>query len=99
MEEILGKIFLVNNGFRNGNGVGRIGLAVFMTKIPCMLLHDSQFRRKLLKEKEKTSYSNELKKEDFKKMSTEEFLALTDKNLNNYLRANRFQQKYTCKNC
>ena len=30
-------------------------------------------------------------------MSTEGFLSLTDKNLNNYLRANRFQRKYTPK--
>ncbi|MDB2633038.1 glycosyl hydrolase [Flavobacteriaceae bacterium] len=84
----------VNNGFRNGNGVGRIGLAIYDENI-VYAIHDSQFRRK--PEKKEKKYSNELKKEDFKKMSTEEFLALTDKNLNNYLRANRFQQKYTSK--
>ncbi|MDB2427347.1 glycosyl hydrolase [Flavobacteriaceae bacterium] len=84
----------VNNGFRNGNGVGRIGLAIY-DENTVYAIHDSQFRRK--PEKKEKKYSNELKKEDFKKMSTEEFLALTDKNLNNYLRANRFQQKYTSK--
>ena len=83
-----------NNGFRNGDGVGRIGLAIY-DENTVYAIHDSQFRRKSEK-KEKKSL-NGLKKEDFKKMSTEEFLALTDKNLNNYLRANRFQQKYTSK--
>ena len=84
----------VNNGFRNGNGVGRIGLSIY-DENTVYAIHDSQFRRKSEK-KEKKSL-NGLKKEDFKKMSTEEFLALTDKNLNNYLRANRFQKKYTAK--
>ena len=84
----------VNNGFRNGDGVGRIGLAIY-DENTVYAIHDSQFRRKSEK-KEKKSL-NGLKKEDFKKMSTEEFLALTDKNLNNYLRANRFQKKYSAK--
>ena len=84
----------VNNGFRNGNGVGRIGLSIY-DENTVYAIHDSQFRRKSEK-KEKKSL-NGLKKEDFKKMSTEEFLALTDKNLNNYLRANRFQKKYSAK--
>ena len=84
----------VNNGFRNGNGVGRIGLSIY-DENTVYAIHDSQFRRKFEK-KEKKSL-NGLKKEDFKKMSTEEFLALTDKNLNNYLRANRFQKKYSAK--
>ena len=83
-----------NNGFRDGNGVGRIGLSIY-DENTVYAIHDSQFRRKS-KKKEKKS-SNGLKKEDFKKMSTEEFLKLTDKNLNNYLRANRFQKKYSAK--
>ncbi|MDC0870023.1 glycosyl hydrolase [Flavobacteriaceae bacterium] len=84
----------INNGFRNGNGVGRIGLSIY-DENTVYAIHDSQFRRKSEKKEKKSS--NGLTKEDFKKMSTEEFLALTDKNLNNYLRANRFQQKYTSK--
>ena len=83
-----------DNGFRNGAGVGRIGLSVY-DENTVYAIHDSQFRRKSEKKEKKSS--NGLTKEDFKKMSTEEFLALTDKNLNNYLRANRFQQKYTSK--
>ena len=84
----------INNGFRNGDGVGRIGLSIY-DENTVYSIHDSQFRRKSEKKEKKSS--NGLTKEDFKKMSTEEFLALTDKNLNNYLRANRFQQKYTSK--
>ena len=84
----------VNNGFRNGDGVGRIGLAIY-DENTVYAIHDSQFRRK--SEKKKNKSSKGLIKEDFKNMSTEEFLSLTDKNVNNYLRANRFQRKYTSK--
>ncbi|MDB2624601.1 glycosyl hydrolase [Flavobacteriaceae bacterium] len=83
-----------NNGFRNGEGVGRIGLTIY-DENTVYAIHDSQFRRKSEKKEKKSS--NGLTKEDFKKMSTEEFLILTDKKLNNYLRGNRFQQKYTSK--
>ena len=81
-------------GLEMGDGVGRIGLSIY-DENTVYAIHDSQFRRKSEKKEKKSS--NGLKKEDFKKMSTEEFLALTDKNLNNYLRANRFQKKYTAK--
>ena len=84
----------INNGFRNGAGVGRIGLSVY-DENTVYAIHDSQFRRKSEKKEKKSS--NGLTKEDFKKMSIEELLALTDKNLNNYLRTNRFQRKYTSK--
>ena len=84
----------VNNGFRNGDGVGRIGLAIY-DENTVYAIHDSQFRRKSVKKKNKSSKG--LTKEDFKNMSTEGFLSLTDKNLNNYLRTNRFQRKYTSK--
>ena len=81
-----------NNGFRNGAGVGRIGLSIY-DENTVYALHDSQFRR-ASKEKKKQA-SNGLTKEDFKKMSKDEFLKLTDKKLNNYLKANRFQEKYS----
>jgi len=83
-----------NNGFRNGDGVGRIGLTIY-NENTVYVIHDSQFRGKSEKKEKKSS--NGLTKEDFKNMSTEEFLTLTDKNLNNFLRGNRFQQKYTSK--
>ena len=81
-----------NNGFRNGAGVGRIGLSIY-DENTVYALHDSQFRR-TSKEK-KNQASNGLTKEGFKKMSKDQFLKLTDKKLNNYLKANRFQEKYS----
>lgn len=83
-----------NNGFPNGNGVGRIGLAVF-DENTVYAFHDSQFRRKKEAKKEKTNY---LTKEDFKTMSVAAFLKLTDKKLNSYLKRNGFQEKYRAEN-
>lgn len=82
------------SGFPTGDGVGRIGLAVFNANTVYALL-DNQFRRP--KEKDKKT-SNELTKEDFKTMSSEDFLELTDKKLNTYLKTNGFQEKYKAKN-
>jgi photosystem II stability/assembly factor-like uncharacterized protein len=81
-----------NNGFRNGAGVGRIGLSIYDANT-VYALHDSQFRR--ASEEKKKQGSSALTKEDFKKISKDEFLKLTDKKLNNYLKANRFQEKYS----
>lgn len=81
-----------DNGFRNGDGVGRIGLSIY-DENTVYALHDSQFRR--ASQEQKKLASSALTKEDFKKMSTDEFLKLTDKKLNNYLKANRFQERYS----
>jgi hypothetical protein len=83
------------NGFRNGDGVGRIGLTVY-DENTVYALHDSQFRRTsdvIKKETFKT-----LSKEDFKKMSVDEFLKLTDQKINSYLKTNGFQEKYRAEN-
>ena len=82
------------SGFPIGNGVGRIGLAVF-NENTVYALHDSQFRRP--KDKDKKS-SNELTKEDFKAMSADDFLKLSDKKINTFLKNNRFQGKYSAEN-
>ena len=82
------------SGFPTGNGVGRIGLAVF-NENTVYALHDSQFRRS--KDKNKKP-SKELTKEDFKKMSSSNFLKLSDKKLNSYLKNNGFQEKYKAEN-
>ena len=58
------------SGFPTGKGVGRIGLAVFSENI-VYALHDSQFRRP--KDKNKKP-SDDLTKEDFKTMSSSDFL-------------------------
>lgn len=84
-----------NNGFPTGSGVGRIGLAVF-DENTVYAFHDSQFRRK--NDKKKKSTSKALTKEDFKTMSVDTFLKLTDKKLNTYLKMNGFQEKYRAEN-
>ena len=82
------------SGFPVGDGVGRIGLAVF-NENTVYALHDSQFRRP--KSNVKKS-SDALTKEDFKTMSTADFLKLSDKKLNTYLKNNGFQEKYRAQN-
>lgn len=84
-----------NNGFPNGDGVGRIGLAVY-DENTVYAFHDSQFRRK--KDEDKKEDLNSLTKEDFKTMSVSEFLNLKDKKLNSYLKTNGFQEKYRAEN-
>ena len=83
-----------NSGFPIGNGVGRIGLAVF-NENTVYALHDSQFRRP--KDTNKKP-SEGLTKGDFKTMSTSVFLDLSDKKLNTYLKNNGFQEKYRAEN-
>jgi photosystem II stability/assembly factor-like uncharacterized protein len=83
-----------NNGFPNGDGVGRIGLAVF-DENTVYVLHDSQFREE---KNSKKNTSKELTKEDFKTMTNEAFLALSDKDLNSYLKTYGFQEKYRAEN-
>ena len=82
------------SGFPIGNGVGRIGLAVF-NENTVYALHDSQFRRP---KDEAKKASDDLSKEDFKTMSSADFLKLTDKKLNTYLKDNGFQEKYRAEN-
>ena len=81
------------SGFPTGEGVGRIGLAVYDENI-IYAIHDSQFRRpEEAKEKPKG-----LSKNDFKKMTNEAFLALEDKALDLFLKENDFQEKYRAAN-
>jgi photosystem II stability/assembly factor-like uncharacterized protein len=80
------------SGFPTGSGVGRIGLATFNDNVIYALL-DNQFRRPEEKKKETPG----LKKDDFKAMSKSDFLKLNDKDLNSYLKGNRFDKKYTAK--
>jgi photosystem II stability/assembly factor-like uncharacterized protein len=82
------------SGFPTGDGVGRIGLAVF-NENTVYALHDSQFRREKNKDKK---LSEDLTKEDFKTMSSDDFLKLADKKLNTYLKNNGFQEKYRSEN-
>ncbi|WP_370214563.1 WD40/YVTN/BNR-like repeat-containing protein [Mesoflavibacter profundi] len=88
------KVSTDKSGFPTGNGVGRIGLAVYDNNI-VYAIHDSQFRRPSEAKKDE---SNGLQKDDFKSMSTDAFLKLEDKKLNSFLKTNGFQEKYRAEN-
>lgn len=87
------KISTKESGFPTGQGVGRIGITAFDANT-LYAIHDSQFRREKTVDEKPTG----LTKEDFKTMNKEEFLALSNKELNNYLRQNGFQEKYRAEN-
>ena len=88
------KISTDKSGFPVGEGVGRIGLAVF-DEDTVYALHDNQFKRPKSDKKEESSG---LTKENFKSMTVEDFLKLEDKKLDNYLKTNNFQEKYRAEN-
>ena len=89
------KVSTAASGFPTGEGVGRIGLAVF-DKETVFAIHDNQFRRPKAKKTKKKSSG--LVKDDFKKMTSETFLNLSDKKLNTFLKNNNFQEKYRADN-
>lgn len=82
-----------NSGFPTGDGIGRIGLTVYDANTVYAVL-DNQNRR----QKEKSTSSKGLTKDDFKNMSVDEFLNLSDKKLNTFLKQNGFQEKYRAEN-
>ena len=88
------KVSTEKSGFPIGNGVGRIGLAIFDDNT-VYAIHDSQFRRP---DEPKKKDSDALTKDDFKTMSVDAFLNLDDKKLNGYLKMNGFQEKYRADN-
>ncbi len=82
-----------NSGFPTGEGVGRIGLAVYDNDM-VYVVHDNQFRRT----KSEKDVKEGLTKEDFKTMSVEAFLDLKDVQLDEFLKDNNFQEKYKAQN-
>ncbi len=88
------KVSTEKSGFPTGDGVGRIGLAVFNDDV-VYAVHDSQFRRP---DKKKKDDKRGLTKDDFKTMSNSDFLTLDDKKLNAFLKTNGFQEKYRAEN-
>jgi len=82
------------NGFPEGDGVGRIGLAVFNENTVYALL-DNQFRR-APKDKKIASYN--LSKEQFRNLTTAEVLAMRTKTLDNYLKIHGFREKFRAEN-
>ena len=81
-----------DSGFPTGDGVGRIGFAVF-NDTTVYAVHDSQYRRKKDPTKDK-KIQDGLTKDQFKDMSTEAFLQLKDEQLDTFLKSNRFPKKY-----
>ncbi len=82
------------SGFPVGDGVGRIGVAAFDENTVYAIV-DNQFHRE--KDKEKKQETDKLKKDDFKQMDKTSFAKLEDKELNEYLKNNRFPKKYSAK--
>ncbi len=88
------KVSNSGSGFPTGEGVGRIGIAVF-DENTVYAIHDNQARR----ESDKSDSSGDgLTKDEFKTMSTSQLLNLDDKKLNQFLRTNGFQEKYKAEN-
>ncbi len=83
------------SGFPDGEGVGRIGLAVY-PKNPQIVyaVLDNQFHRK----KEEGKKQPVITREKLLKMSNEDFLKLNDDELNKFFDENGFPEKYTAKN-
>ncbi|MFQ5629831.1 MAG: WD40/YVTN/BNR-like repeat-containing protein, partial [bacterium] len=80
------------SGFPTGNGVGRIGLAIYPqdSKILYASL-DNQYRRS----KEEDEDQPELSKDSLRTMSSETFVQLSDDAINAYLDQYNFPQQYT----
>lgn len=81
-----------DSGFPQGEGVGRIGLAVYDDSTVYVVL-DNQDRREGVAKKS----SSGLQKDDFKSMSKDAFMDLSESELEQYLRSNNFPRKYTAK--
>ena len=88
------KVSVEGSGFPIGDGVGRIGLAIFDANT-IYAIHDNQFHRKEEKQKEA---KDDIRKDDFKTMTSSQFLELDDKKLNQFLKDNNFQEKYKSEN-
>ena len=84
-----------DSGLPTGEGVGRIGLAVF-DENTIYALYDNQFRRP--KKTGNVKKTDVLTKEDFKLMNVPAFLKLDDKKLNEFLKTNGFREKYRAEN-
>ena len=65
-----------------------------MMKILLYAVLDNQNRRK----KDSSAIKKGLTKEDFKQMTVENFLSISDKKLNGFLKRNGFQEKYRAEN-
>lgn len=84
-----------NSGFPNGEGAGRIGLALTKTssgKTRLYAIVDNYFRRP---KSDKDEDEKELTKEKFREMDKASFLKLEEKPLKKFLKDNGFPKKYS----
>ncbi|MBT7739719.1 MAG: glycosyl hydrolase [Cryomorphaceae bacterium] len=79
-----------DSGFPVGDGVGRIGIAVFDENIIYAVLDNQFFRNRNSEQNDKG-----ISRDSFKNMSIQEFNKISDKDLKSFLRSNRFPSKYT----
>lgn len=85
------------SGFPQGEGNGRIGVAVYpQNQNIVYAIIDNQAKRPEEKKKEKEDTSK-LTKKQLKDISKEEFLTLSDDAINDYLDEEGFPEKYTAK--
>ena len=77
------------SGFPNNNGVGRIGISIFDSQTIYAIV-DNQNRRPKLNETKKEG----LDKDSFEKINKNDFLMLENKDLDKFLSANNFPNKY-----
>jgi len=88
------KMTTKESGFPDGEGVGRIGLAIHandgQSKVYAIL--DNYFRET---EKDNKNPSDDLEKADFADMSKADFLAVDKKKVAKFLKGNRFPKKYS----
>jgi photosystem II stability/assembly factor-like uncharacterized protein len=89
------KLSTPESGFPTGKGAGRIGLDIAIKNGQSYLVAviDNQDRRP----EEEQEKEEGLTKEDFKTMTKEAFLALSEDDLEDFLRDNDFPKKYTSK--
>ncbi|RMA65810.1 WD40/YVTN/BNR-like repeat-containing protein [Ulvibacter antarcticus] len=88
------KVSVEGSGFPSGGGAGRIGLAVYDENTVYAII-DNQNRRK---DETPNTDDDGLTKEQFKTMSSSQFLELDNKKLDQYLLNNGFQEKYKAEN-
>ena len=86
-------LITTGNGFPQGDGVGRIGLAA-VDENTVYAVHDNQFRRPKKNKKTEGKETDILKPEAFENMTKKAFLALDDEKLGDYLKSNRFPRQY-----
>ena len=85
------------SGFPQGQGNGRIGLAVYLQNTNILYaIVDNQAKRPK-KEQDKEETSGKLDKKKMKSITKDEFLALDDALINEYLDDEDFPEKFTAK--